>query len=76
MGAEDLVTYTHMDEPGTSLRASGWIDGGLTGGGEHSREKRPRKAAVDSRPKRRWWAPWSARAGLKPAGEQLSMVVA
>lgn len=33
MGAGDLVTYTHLDEPGTSLRAAGWIDAGETGGG-------------------------------------------
>lgn len=35
------------------------------------RRKRPRKKALDSRPKRRWWAPWSKRVGLKPVGEQL-----
>jgi hypothetical protein len=32
MGATDLVTYTHEDEPGVSLRAAGWVDAGLTGG--------------------------------------------
>jgi hypothetical protein len=62
MGAEDLVTYTHLDEPGPSLRAAGWIDGGLTGGGEHSRPSRRRAPAVDANPKRRWWAPWSVHA--------------
>lgn len=58
MGATDLVTYTHADEPGTSLRASGWIDGGMTSGGEHSRPSRPRRPAICADPKRRWWAPW------------------
>jgi hypothetical protein len=62
MGAEDLVTYTHSDELGTSLKASGWVDGGLTDGGEHSRPSRRRGPAVDPNPKRRWFAPWSRRA--------------
>ena len=62
MGASDLVTYTLADEPGTSLRAAGWVEAGWTDGGEHSRLARPRKAAVDSRPKRRWLAPWGERA--------------
>lgn len=60
MGAAGLVTYTHGDEHGASLKASGWIDGGLTKGGEWSRDGRQRELAVDSKPKRRWWAPWSA----------------
>jgi hypothetical protein len=37
MGADSMVTFTHDDEPGTSLRAAGWIEGGLTEGGEWSR---------------------------------------
>lgn len=61
MGASNLVTYTHLDEPGTSLHASGWIYAGLTDGGEQSRPSRNRAAAVDARPKRRWLAPWSDR---------------
>lgn len=61
MGAESLVTYTHGDEHGASLKASGWIEAGMTTGGEHSRKSRPRNAAVDPLPKRRWFAPWSAR---------------
>lgn len=59
MGAASLVTYTHQDEPGTSLRAAGWVDGGLTDGGEWSRPSRPRQKAMFPDPKRRWWAPWS-----------------
>lgn len=61
MGAQNLVTYTHEDEHGTSLKASNWIDDGLTTGGEHSRPSRLRAKAVDALPKRRWWAPWSER---------------
>lgn len=62
MGCENMVTYTHIDEPGTSLKAAGWIEDGVTGGGEHDRPSRRRKAAVDPRPKKRWWAPGSKRA--------------
>lgn len=63
MGATGLVTYTHLDEHGASLRASGWIHGGLTTGGEHGRDGRQRALAIDPLPKNRWWAPWSARCG-------------
>lgn len=65
MGATSMVTYTHDDEPGTSLIAAGWIDGGMTSGGEWDRKSRPRAKAVDAKPKRRWWAPGSLRAGAK-----------
>jgi hypothetical protein len=61
MGVESMDTFTHLDEPGTSLRAAGWIEDGLTSGGEHSRASRPRKPQEDARPKRRWWAPGSAK---------------
>jgi hypothetical protein len=61
-GAENLVTYTHLDEEGVSLKAAGWIYGGTTDGGEHSRPSRRRAVAVDPLPKHRWWAPWSKRA--------------
>lgn len=62
LGAENLVTYTHEDETGISLKAAGWIYGGLTDGGEHSRPSRQRALALDQKPKHRWWAPWSKRA--------------
>lgn len=62
MGARSLVTYTHLDEHGSSLKASNWIEGGQTAGGEHSRPSRLRLPAIDPLPKRRWWAPWSERA--------------
>jgi len=62
MGAENLVTYTLEQEPGTSLRAAGWVFGGMTSGGEHSRKSRPRQAALFPEPKKRWWAAWSERA--------------
>jgi hypothetical protein len=59
MGCVRMDTHTHLDEPGTSLVAAGWIDSGLTRGGEHDRANRSRRKAVDAAPKRRWWAPGS-----------------
>lgn len=58
LGYTRFFTYTRMDEPGTSCKAAGFADCGMTDGGEHDRPKRPRKAAVDPKPKRRWmWPP-------------------
>lgn len=54
LGYEEVWTYTLPEEPGTSLRAAGFMDMGLTTGGEHSRVSRPRKPAVRPDPKRRW----------------------
>lgn len=59
MGATGLVTYTHADEHGVSLRAAGWVHGGMTTGGEHDRKGRQRRPAIDPLPKNRWWTPWS-----------------
>lgn len=60
MGADGLLTYIHEDEAGVSLRAAGWVEDKTTEGGEWGREERPRQLALDNKPKRRWWAPWSA----------------
>jgi hypothetical protein len=66
-GAEGLCTYIHDDEPGTSLRAAGWVqDAAPTSGGEHDRPSRKRKPALDAKPKWRWWAPWSKAVQPKP----------
>lgn len=54
LGWREVWTYTLPEEPGTSLRAAGFRDMGLTAGGEHSRVKRPRRPAVRPEPKRRW----------------------
>jgi len=54
LGYREAWTYTLPDEPGTSLRAAGFIDMGLTAGGEHDRPSRRRKPAVRPEPKRRW----------------------
>jgi len=65
MGCLSLLTYTGADEPGTSLRAAGFVrDPGVFGGGEASRPARPRNPRNDfaKGAKCRWWAPWSRRA--------------
>ena len=54
LGYREAWTYTLPHEPGTSLIAAGFIDMGLTDGGEHDRPSRPRGPAVCALPKRRW----------------------
>jgi hypothetical protein len=54
LGYTEAWTYTLPEEPGTSLKAAGFKDMGLTAGGEHDREKRRRAPAVRPEPKRRW----------------------
>jgi hypothetical protein len=62
MGASDLVTYTLPVEPGTSLRAAGWVFAGMTDGGEWDRPTKPRQKSLFPQPKKRWFAPWGKRA--------------
>lgn len=60
MGATDLWTYIHDDEPGTSLKGAGWIEDPTPAkGGEWSRPSRLRGKTVESGKKIRWFAPWS-----------------
>jgi len=54
LGYREVWTYTLPQEPGTSLRAAGFMDMGLTDGGEWSRPSRARKPALRPEPKRRW----------------------
>lgn len=54
LGYREAWTYTLPTEPGTSLRAAGFMDMGLTDGGEHDRKSRRRKPAIRPEPKRRW----------------------
>lgn len=54
LGYTKFITYTLLEEPGTSLRASGWLEAGMTPGGEWSCASRPRKAGQATGPKRRW----------------------
>lgn len=54
LGYREVWTYTLPEEPGTSLRAAGFIDMGVTAGGEWNRRSRARKPAKRNEPKRRW----------------------
>ncbi len=54
LGYREAWTYTLPEEPGTSLRAAGFEDMGLTRGGEHDRPSRARAPAARPEPKRRW----------------------
>lgn len=54
LGYTEAWTYTLPEELGTSLRAAGFEDMGLTDGGEHDRPSRRRAPAVRPEPKRRW----------------------
>jgi hypothetical protein len=54
MGGRRLVTYTGREEPGTSLRASGWKLIGECGGGSWNRENRPRVDKHPTQMKMRW----------------------
>jgi hypothetical protein len=54
LGYIEVWTYTLPGEPGTSLRAAGFVYKGMTDGGEHDRPSRHRAAAVRPEPKQRW----------------------
>lgn len=54
LGYTEAWTWTLPEEPGASLRASGFTDMGQTDGGEHDRPSRRRAPAVRPEPKRRW----------------------
>jgi hypothetical protein len=56
MGYERCLTYTLAEEPGTSLRAAGWIKDGVTSGGPWSRPSRQRADAGPLGEKVRWIA--------------------
>ncbi len=54
LGYREVWTYTLPEESGVSLRAAGFMDMGLTDGGEWDRPSRRRNAAVRPEQKRRW----------------------
>jgi hypothetical protein len=54
LGYREAWTYTLPHESGRSLRGAGFIDMGMTDGGEHDRQSRRRKPAINPAPKRRW----------------------
>lgn len=65
LGYKKLVTYTLIEEPGTSLRAAGWKSLGEAGGGSWSRPSRER---IDSHPLQ-VKIKWEAVEALKPDGK-------
>ena len=54
MGYEKIITYILCTEDGTSLRASGWTEDGITSGGSWSRPSRPRNTTAPTVPKIRF----------------------
>ena len=54
LGYREAWTYTLAEEPGTSLRAAGFQDMGMTRAEEWSRPSRARAGAVRADSKRRW----------------------
>lgn len=54
MGFEWIQTYILASEPGTSLRASGWVLDGVTRGRSWSCASRPRVDAHPTEDKQRW----------------------
>lgn len=54
LGYSEAWTYTLPEESGPTLKAAGFVEQGMTEGGEHSRPSRPRAPAVRPEPKRRW----------------------
>ena len=56
LGYQTVMTYTLFSDHGTSLRASGWRQTGLTSGGAWTRVGRSRADAHPLTPKRRWTA--------------------
>ncbi len=59
LGYQKIITYTLAEEPGTSLRAAGWICVGESKGGTWNRKSRPRVDAHPLQAKLRWVAPGS-----------------
>ncbi|MDB6014787.1 MAG: MPMin1 gp31 [Gammaproteobacteria bacterium] len=54
LGYHEAWTYTLPEEDGTSLRAAGFRDMGMTTGGSYDRPSRAREFPVRPEPKRRW----------------------
>jgi hypothetical protein len=52
----DILTYTLITEPGTSLRAAGWVPVEFTDGGSWDRPSRRREDRHPTMPKVRWHA--------------------
>lgn len=54
LGYKEAWTYTLPEETGVTLKAAGFVNHGMTDGGDHDRPSRPRAPAVRPEPKQRW----------------------
>jgi len=54
MGYTRMITYTTLDEPGTSLRAAGWKEVGIGGGNRWSMPNRQRTEPGPVQKRRVW----------------------
>lgn len=54
MGYRSIITYILASEPGTTLKAAGWINEGKAGGGTWDRPSRPHVDKHPLEPKTRW----------------------
>ena len=53
---QNIITYTRADEPGSSLRAAGWVPDAVTRGQSWDRDKRPRTDRTEVVDRIRWKA--------------------
>lgn len=65
-GFRCALTYTRLNEPGTSLIAAGFVCAGITKGGSWNRNRRPRPNAPAATRKCRWWRALGAGAAQLP----------
>lgn len=68
LGYRRLITFTLVDEPGTSVRAAGWKLIGERGGGPWSRRSRPRVDLHPQQRKLRWERSTSTLQGSRSGG--------
>ena len=54
MGYQKIITYTLDTEPGTSLRAAGWVCAGLAGGKRWTGSRRPKEDLYPAQMKYRY----------------------
>lgn len=54
MGYHKIITYILDTEPGTSLKAAGWVLEHITSGGSWDRPSRHRQNSAPQCPKQRW----------------------
>lgn len=50
LGYTRVLTYTLEEEPGSSLRAAGWTEVGLAGGGDWERASQPQRLNASNKP--------------------------